>query len=58
MLKTFLNYLKGRRLLLTESGQNLGKTLRKIKYSSEIYQVNPVHTIQNQPTNLQRKSSE
>ena len=45
MVKTFLNYLKCRPLLLTESCQSLGKTLRKTNYSSEIYQVKPVYTI-------------
>ena len=55
MVKTFLNYFKWRPLLLMESCQNLGKTLRKTNYSSEIYQVEPV-SARNQPTNLRRKS--
>ena len=46
MVKTFLNYFKWRSLLLTETYQNLEKTLRKTNHSSEIYQVKPVYTIQ------------
>ena len=42
----FLNDLNWQPLLSTESCQNLGKTLRKTNYSSEIYQVKHVNTIQ------------
>ena len=48
MVKTFLNYFKSRTLLLMESCQNLGKTLRKTNYSS-LYQVEPVQEA-SQPT--------